>query len=188
MQVHYNDSKPLRASNGVDRVKLDMDRIVLCQQRHPFYVFSIRPYTKSMHSTAKMSKTEQKRELRRRPLPTFSEQQLDPYDLLGLEKHGGGEISYGHLLLPSRAPPAKEKRPQAERDWTGSKITSSFAMENHATARFYDTVKSSKSHDPKEGPNVRGSVARNLAASPLTVVDSDETISTGLHVAGIYFT
>lgn len=167
-----------------------MDRIVLCQQRHPFYVFSIRPYTKSLHSTGKLSKTEQKRELaKRRPMPTFNEQQLgDPFDLLGLEKReaGGGEVSYGHLLLPSRAPPAKDKRPQTERDWAGSKITSSFAMENHAAARYYDPARTSKNHESKEGPAIRSSaaLARNLAASPITVAaDSDE--SSGLHVAGI---
>lgn len=114
------------------------DRVVLMSKRTPYFLFSVLP-----HSKGKSSKNEYRREGRRRhpsgtrPLSSVNDYPFDAFRLLGLERGGepGQELSYGHLLIPSRQYHREKKHEKSTR--SGFEITGFASLENHAAARYY---------------------------------------------------
>ncbi|XP_058461028.1 CDK5 and ABL1 enzyme substrate 1 isoform X2 [Malaya genurostris] len=96
-----------------------------------------------MKDRNKTSRTETRREGRRRnpsgtrPVSSFSDLPFDAFRLLGIERGGesGQEVSYGHLLIPSRQYHREKKNEKTTR--SGFEITNFASLENHAAARYY---------------------------------------------------
>ncbi|XP_058461026.1 CDK5 and ABL1 enzyme substrate 1 isoform X1 [Malaya genurostris] len=114
------------------------DSNVLLSKRTPCFLFSVLP-----HHRNKTSRTETRREGRRRnpsgtrPVSSFSDLPFDAFRLLGIERGGesGQEVSYGHLLIPSRQYHREKKNEKTTR--SGFEITNFASLENHAAARYY---------------------------------------------------
>lgn len=94
-------------------------RCIITTHKKPLHVYSIIPFRKRASSSA--SKVKEKLDVRSvtgvrrlrqtsasRPMSSAGENQpFDPFDLLGLERDGGQEVSYGYLLVPSKFPGGK---------------------------------------------------------------------------------
>ncbi|XP_058830842.1 CDK5 and ABL1 enzyme substrate 2 isoform X2 [Topomyia yanbarensis] len=114
------------------------DRVILTSKRAPCFLFSVLPNYKN-----KSSRSETRREGRRRnpsgtrPLSSLNDLPFDAFRLLGIERGGepGQEVSYGHLLIPSRQYHREKKHEKAAR--SGFEITNFASLENHAAARYY---------------------------------------------------
>lgn len=111
------------------------DRILLTNRKTPFFLFSVLPYR---------GKENRKDPRRRgqasgvRPLSSINDAAFDPFDLLGMQRgESGQEVSYGHLLVPSK-PYAKEKKHAAVTmiPETTMEVTHYHAMKNHGVARY----------------------------------------------------
>jgi hypothetical protein len=89
-----------------------------------------------------------------RPLSSFNDQPFDAFNLLGIERRAdtNQEISYGHLLVPSKS--TKEKKHSHHDRCEHFEVTNTLSMRNHGFPRFF-------SHDP----SLAGS-ARNSTTSP----------------------
>ncbi|GAB0087735.1 CDK5 and ABL1 enzyme substrate 1 [Sergentomyia squamirostris] len=113
------------------------DRVLVASRKVPFLVFSSLPYCKG-RDTRKDFGTRRRNTSGPRPLSAINDAPFDAFDLLGIEKVDGSiEVSYGHLLVPSK-PGYKEKKqvPNYNAIPEGNfEITSSIAMKNHAMAR-----------------------------------------------------
>ncbi|XP_053679908.1 CDK5 and ABL1 enzyme substrate 2 [Anopheles nili] len=130
------------------------DRIVLVSKKAPCHIFSVLPYCKG-----KASRSEQRRERRRhpsgaRPLSSINDAPFDAFRLLGIERAGeiGQEVSYGYLLIPSRSYHREKKHASAEKTIKSAFEIPNFAsLENHAAARYYDTLNRNSAASPSQG-------------------------------------
>lgn len=110
------------------------DRILMTTRKTPFFLFSVLPY----HKGKENRKDPRRRQISgARPLSSINDAAFDPFDLLGIQRgESGQEVSYGHLLVPSK-PHAKEKKNgMATMIPEGTiEFTNFHAMKNHAVAR-----------------------------------------------------
>ncbi|CRL08012.1 CLUMA_CG020849, isoform A [Clunio marinus] len=167
--VHIHDpSPPLRCSthSTVDA------RCVITIHQKPLHVFSIIPFRKRMSSSAVKAKEklEGTRRLRQtstsRPMSSIGDnhnQPFDPFNLLGIERRtdGGQEISYGYLLVPSKALGGKNaSRHHHERH------LDTLTLQNHGMFRFgnYDEGEDDPSYsaDLLDDPELIGGRHRTL--------------------------
>uniref|UniRef100_A0A182N348 Cyclin N-terminal domain-containing protein n=1 Tax=Anopheles dirus TaxID=7168 RepID=A0A182N348_9DIPT len=130
------------------------DRIVLLAKKAPCHIFSVLPYCKG-----KASRAEQRRERRRhpsgaRPLSSINDAPFDAFRLLGIERGGeaGAEVSYGYLLIPSRSYHREKKHANSDKAIKSAFEIPNFAsLENHAAARYYDTLNRNSAASPSQG-------------------------------------
>uniref|UniRef100_A0A182JDY4 Uncharacterized protein n=1 Tax=Anopheles atroparvus TaxID=41427 RepID=A0A182JDY4_ANOAO len=140
-----------RPANGFQE-----DRIVLLSKKAPCHIFSVLPYCKG-----KASKGDMRREGRRRhpsgarPLSSINDAPFDAFRLLGIERGGeaGQEVSYGYLLIPSRSYHKEKKHASTETKTMKSafEIPNFASLENHAAARYYDTLNRNSTASPGGG-------------------------------------
>uniref|UniRef100_A0A182QLC0 Cyclin N-terminal domain-containing protein n=1 Tax=Anopheles farauti TaxID=69004 RepID=A0A182QLC0_9DIPT len=136
------------------------DRIVLLAKKAPCHIFSVLPYCKG-----KASRAEQRRERRRhpsgaRPLSSINDAPFDAFRLLGIERGGeaGQEVSYGYLLIPSRSY-HREKKHADKAIKSAFEIPNFASLENHAAARYYDTLNRNSAASPSQGGGQGGAGA-----------------------------
>ncbi|EAL41488.3 AGAP010843-PA [Anopheles gambiae str. PEST] len=149
-EVRYYNQMDLRRHPG----GFQEDRIVLLAKKAPCHIFSVLPYCKG-----KASRSELRRERRRhpsgaRPLSSINDAPFDAFRLLGIERGGevGQEVSYGYLLIPSRAYHREKKHASAEKsNKSAFEITNFASLENHAAARYYDTLNRNSAASPSQG-------------------------------------
>lgn len=129
------DVQFISAANGKTRNFKD-DRILMTTRKTPFFLFSVLPY----HKGKENRKDPKRRQVSgARPLSSINDAAFDPFDLLGIQRgESGQEVSYGHLLVPSK-PYAKERKHGGMGTIISEstmEVTSYHAMKNHGVARY----------------------------------------------------
>ncbi|XP_035894010.1 CDK5 and ABL1 enzyme substrate 2 [Anopheles stephensi] len=148
-EVRYYNQMDLRRHPG----GFQEDRIVLLAKKAPCHIFSVLPYCKGKASRAEMRRERRRHPSGARPLSSINDAPFDAFRLLGIERGGevGQEVSYGYLLIPSRAYHREKKHPEkAIKSGAAFEITNFASMENHAAARYYDTLNRNSAASPSQ--------------------------------------
>uniref|UniRef100_A0A182W2A2 Cyclin N-terminal domain-containing protein n=1 Tax=Anopheles minimus TaxID=112268 RepID=A0A182W2A2_9DIPT len=143
---YYNQMDGRRHPNGFQE-----DRIVLLAKKAPCHIFSVLPYCKGKASRAEMRRERRRHPSGARPLSSINDAPFDAFRLLGIERGGevGQEVSYGYLLIPSRTY-HREKKHTEKAIKSGFEITNFASLENHAAARYYDTLNRNSAASPSQ--------------------------------------
>lgn len=157
--VTINDPKEVRfikPNKNNNNYQIKDDRILIVSRKSPFFLFSALPYYKGRNGRYELRKEGQRRRniSGNRPLSSINDQPFDAFNMLGIERplDYGMEVSYGHLLIPSR-PNQKEKRHQnieANIDVIGTP-----ALKNHTNARYL-ALEAHRYLTASPCPNVQG--------------------------------
>ncbi|XP_063695639.1 CDK5 and ABL1 enzyme substrate 2 [Culicoides brevitarsis] len=116
--VSINDTKEIRfVKPNTNNFNFKDDRIVVLSQKSPFMIFSVLPYHKGKNARTEMRQAQGQRRRNisgNRPLSSINDQPFDAFNLLGIERpvEQGLELSYGHLLTPSRFYQKEKKQQQ----------------------------------------------------------------------------
>ncbi|XP_055692906.1 CDK5 and ABL1 enzyme substrate 2 isoform X1 [Lutzomyia longipalpis] len=135
--VQINDPKEVRFVGSARLHHFKDDRVLVASKKVPFLIFSSLPYSKSRDARKDFG-TRRRNTSGPRPLSAINDAPFDAFDLLGIEKVDGSvEVSYGHLLVPSKPGYKEKKHPTGYSAIPeGSfEITSMNAVKNYAMAR-----------------------------------------------------
>ncbi|CAH2104514.1 unnamed protein product [Euphydryas editha] len=154
-EKHVN--KELRFIKPVKGVSFRDERVAfVSSQGPPCALFSTIPYSK----TVKVVRSDLRKEgVRRRntsgprPLSAITDNGVDPFDLLGLEREENGqEISYSKLLIPSRVCTREQYKKMYEGDFS-DKTTWKIMNRPHVIARCFSYESSQRATTASSPPH-----------------------------------
>ncbi|XP_050670081.1 CDK5 and ABL1 enzyme substrate 2 isoform X2 [Leptidea sinapis] len=170
-----NQNKEVKLLCGTRGVSFRDERLALVpSQGVPCLLFSTIPYSK----TTRNARSDHRKDgVRRRntsgprPLSSITDNGIDPFDLLGLEREENGqEISYSKLLVPSRVCTREQYRKMYEADFADKATWKILNRHPHIIAR----TKLLTRHTDKKWCFSYESAHRNTMASspPLSTIES----------------
>ncbi|XP_059608962.1 CDK5 and ABL1 enzyme substrate 2 isoform X2 [Phlebotomus argentipes] len=169
--VQISDPKEIRFIGSAKLHHFKDDRVLVASRKVPFLVFSALPYCKGRDARKDFG-TRRRNTSGPRPLSAINDAPFDAFDLLGIEKVDGSiEVSYGHLLVPSKLGYKEKKHlsaygaiPEANFE-----ITSANAMKIHAMARCF-------AYDNHSAPKPGASSPIQLCEAKSATLDLDDSL------------
>ncbi|KAM3964857.1 CDK5 and ABL1 enzyme substrate 2 [Aphomia sociella] len=123
----------------------------------PFVVFSTIPYSKTIRSARSDLRKDGVRRRNTsgpRPLSSITDNGIDPFDLLGLEKEEiGQDISYSKLLVPSRVYTREQYRKMYEGDFSDKANWKILNRHPHVIARCFSYESSQRTNVATSPPH-----------------------------------
>ncbi|XP_055703172.1 CDK5 and ABL1 enzyme substrate 2 isoform X2 [Phlebotomus papatasi] len=169
--VQISDPKEIRFVGAARSHHFKDDRVLVSSKKVPFLVYSALPYCKGRDARKDFG-TRRRNTSGPRPLSAINDAPFDAFDLLGIEKVDGSiEVSYGHLLVPSK-PGYKEKKHLSTYGTIpeGSfEITSTNALKNHGMARCF-------TYDSHSTAKPNASSPSQICDGKTASVDLDESL------------
>ncbi|XP_049869829.1 CDK5 and ABL1 enzyme substrate 2 isoform X2 [Pectinophora gossypiella] len=158
---YINEVRFVRPTKGVtfkdERIAFALGKGV------PLVVFSTIPYSKTI-KTARKDGGRRRNTSGTRPLSSITDNGVDPFDLLGLEREENGqEISYSKLLVPSRVCTREQYRKMYEGDFHDKPSWKVMNRHPHVIAR---TKLLTRHKDKKWCFSYESSQRTTMAASP----------------------
>ncbi|KAJ6645767.1 CDK5 and ABL1 enzyme substrate 1 [Pseudolycoriella hygida] len=156
--VHITEPKQVKFVVPKKNYNFKDNRIVLVSNKLPFFVFSSIPFNKGKNGRSEILRKEGARRRNTsgtRPLSAISDAPFDPFDLLGIEKgENGQELSYGHLLVPSRHYQKERKHGNLSHETTSLELTNTNTLKSQGVARCYtyDNATSRAALSPTQVP------------------------------------
>ncbi|XP_021184038.2 CDK5 and ABL1 enzyme substrate 2 isoform X2 [Helicoverpa armigera] len=155
---HHALTKEVRMVRPTKGVSFRDERLAIVPgQGAPCVIFSTIPYSKTIRnarSDLRKDGVRRRNTSGPRPLSAITDNGMDPFDLLGLEKEENGqEISYSKLLVPSKVCTREQYKKMYEGDFTEKANWKIVNRHPHVIARCFSYESSQRTAIPSSPPH-----------------------------------
>ncbi|KAF9809496.1 hypothetical protein SFRURICE_020793 [Spodoptera frugiperda] len=155
---HHALTKEVRMVRPSKGVSFRDERLAIAPgQGAPCVIFSTIPYSKTVRnarSDLRKDGVRRRNTSGPRPLSSITDNGMDPFDLLGLEKEENGqEISYSKLLVPSKVCTREQYKKMYEGDFTEKANWKVVNRHPHVIARCFSYESSQRTAIPSSPPH-----------------------------------